>query len=96
MDPEPLTNANWSQITEAIGFLWLFLGSGTAFLGAILLAQAILPSLVISGHTSKRTLKVRPWLYLASLVALTMAGLALVRFIDLAIQVLDSYPRFWI
>lgn len=95
MDPEPLTSFDWDRIRELIIFLWLFLAAVVAFGGAFLLAQAILPSLVKTGHLPARLLRLRPLLYLFSFLALGLAGFLLARALSLT-SVIDSfYPRIW-
>ncbi|MBI4297711.1 MAG: hypothetical protein HY676_04190 [Chloroflexi bacterium] len=54
MDPQPLVAQTWDKLSEIVYFLWFFLAAMSAFGGSFLLAHAIIPSLVTTGHISVR------------------------------------------
>jgi ABC-type Na+ efflux pump permease subunit len=95
MDLAPITGPGWDDIGSFINLLWLFLASVLLLGGSFLLAQAVLPSLVSTGHLPSKALKLRPILYVFSLLFLGLAGFFLARAISQVPTILEFYPRFW-
>ena len=93
MTPEPLVHSFWDDVNRAVLLLALLHLSVVAFAGSILLARAIIPSLVYTGHASERVGRLQPVVY--ALAAL--AGLAVVTVAFLWISSLgfltDIYDR---
>ncbi|MSQ40481.1 MAG: hypothetical protein EXR55_02235 [Dehalococcoidia bacterium] len=50
MDPNFITSDLWRSLTSNLMLLWGFAGSVILFAGSLLLAIAVIPSLVGSGH----------------------------------------------
>jgi hypothetical protein len=97
MDPQPLSSADWLQLSRLLIYLFLFTGLGlTAALG-FLLGHAVIPSLVQS-HDAPASLGAMRWIaYPLSAAALVLTLYALVRALSLAGDVMQRvYPRFWI
>lgn len=95
MDPRHLDSIDWNQIYQAIFLTALFALSGIAFLGCLLLAQAIVPSLVATGHMRPTLGRVRLFFYPVAIAALSIALWALFQAVGLIKDILDFYPRFW-
>lgn len=74
MTPEPLVQSFWDDLNRALLLLALLHLSVVAFAGLILLARAIIPSLVYTGHASERVGRLQPVVYGAA----ALAGLAVV------------------
>ena len=97
MDPQPLSSADWIQISRLLNYLFLFTGLALAAALALLMSHAIIPSLVQS-HDAPTGLSTLRWIaYPLSAVALILALYALARGLMLASEVMQRvYPRFWI
>ena len=50
MDPSFINHDLWGRLTDNLMLLWGFLGSVILFAGSLLMAIAVIPSLVASGH----------------------------------------------
>ena len=95
MDPRPLTPEQWEQVRSLLTYLvagtGLALNAGLAYL----LAQAVIPSLVLSAEASPNILVYRRVLLPVFWLSLGLTLYALARAMALAVQVLlDFYPRF--
>ena len=95
-DPQFLDSEIWAGIGEFLTWLGLFtlfvIGSGLNFL----LAHAVVPSLVTTGHLPKKVEKSRVVFYLVSLVAFVGAIWFVVRLLVTGEVISDIYDRFWI
>lgn len=93
MTPEPLVQSYWDDVNRAVLLLALLHLSVVAFAGSILLARAIIPSLVYTGHASERVGRLQPVFYAAA----ALAGLAVITIAFLWISNLgfltDIYDR---
>lgn len=100
MDPSFITSAEWSQVGTLLKFLWGFLLFVVAFALTMLLAHALLPSLLSSGHVPDelidRVRKGRPLLYLLGLTALVIAALFMVAVVSQSDVLGRLYARLWI
>jgi hypothetical protein len=67
--PELLNNDFWTDLNQALLYLALLHLSVVAFAGSILLARAIVPSLVYTGHASESALRLRPVFYVLAAAA---------------------------
>jgi len=96
MDPEYITSADWRDIGNFLTYIWLILLFNIGFGFNFLMAHAIIPSLVSSGHLPQRLDKARRVFYGGAFVALALvvfvASRALVegRFIE------NIWSRSWI
>ena len=95
LDPDYITKADWEQI----GDLLLYLGAvpilviGFAF--SLLLARAIIPSLVDSGHLSRQIYQMRLVCYGASAVSFSLLVWVAVNLLDL-VKVLENFYHRWL
>jgi len=95
MDPQVVTSADWAQLWDLIHFMWLTLLFVAGFAGNLLLALAILPSQVRTGHLPAGVLRLRPLLFLMALVALAGAGISLGVAVSQAGVVGRIYPKWF-
>ena len=96
MDPEFLTNEHWSGISAMLRFLgafWFFI-IGCAL--TLLIAHAIVPSLVSTGQLPKSVARVRPVLYLGALGILSFALIFLTLTVINGDVIKDIWERWWI
>ncbi len=96
MDPAFVTNDIWHDISGMLRFLWVYVLFIIGFAFNLLIAHAIIPSLVGSGQVSERIEKLRPAFYLASAVLLVFALAALVTSLLQVDVVADVLNRWWI
>ena len=96
MDPEFVTHADWSGLGGLLRFLWLFSISLITFALSVLLAQAIVPSLVASNHLPQGILRVRPVVLAGAMSALVLAVIMLTIVIIRTEVITDFYEKWWI
>ncbi|MBI4200183.1 MAG: hypothetical protein HY535_06900 [Chloroflexi bacterium] len=92
MDPKPIVEiAIWHDISTALRFLWAYWFVIIGFAFNMLIAHAIIPSLVASGQLSPRVARLRPLFYLGALGILAVALLSLL----LSMLQIGAIGRFW-
>lgn len=96
MDPEVITTAIWADISWVLRFLWLFWLFIIGFALHMLLAHALIPSLVSSGQLPESFGRVRPMIYLGGLGALFLAIIFLVVSISGMGFINNFWTRWWI
>ena len=96
MDPEFLTHADWSGLGGLLRFLWFFSASVVAFALNMLLAQAIVPSLVASNHLPQGMLRVRRMFLAVAMSALVLAVIMLVIVVMRLSVIAGFYEKWWI
>jgi hypothetical protein len=96
MTPECLTASEWNNLASLLNTIWLFAPSLIAFALSLLLAHAIIPSLVTSGDLPPAMTRARPLLYLTSLAAFALAFYMAARIIDQGPAIEAIFPRFLI
>ena len=100
MDPSRFTFVNWSDTSSILLFIWLFVISVIGFASALLLAHAVIPSLLTSGHVPEgmRSLvaKQRLPLYLLAILMLGVVAFWLSAATDAAHELRRFWPRDWI
>ena len=96
MDPQYITSADWRDIGNLLTFIWLILVFNIGFGFNILMAHAIIPSLISSGHLPQRVNKARRLFYAGALGAISMTAFAIGRaFVEG--QFLEGiWSRLWI
>jgi len=72
MDPEYITSADWQRIGDLLHFFWFFVICSIGFGFNFLLAHAIIPSLVASGHIPQGVNGTRKFFYIGAIGALTL------------------------
>ncbi|MBI2855552.1 MAG: hypothetical protein HYX93_01745 [Chloroflexi bacterium] len=96
MDPEYITSADWREIGNLLTFLWLFLFFAIGFGFNFLMAHAIIPSLIITGHLPERFTRIRRFFYTSAVAALVGVGIVLGRAAVEAHLIEDFWKRWWI
>jgi hypothetical protein len=93
--PALLDQVIWDDLEQALLFLALLHLTVITFAGSILLARAVVPSLVYTGHAPERAARLRPVFYgLAALAGLGVVALAVLWINSLEI-VYDIYGHDW-
>jgi uncharacterized membrane protein len=95
-DPQFITAAAWAEVGDFLTALIVFAVLVIGFAGNLLVAHALIPSLVASEHISSRANRIRPVFYLASLVLFVGAITFLTITSGLAGVIGDIYDRWWI
>ncbi|GBD11271.1 hypothetical protein HRbin23_00926 [bacterium HR23] len=94
MDPIALTAEQWAQVKALLHILWLlpFFAAGLALL--LMLALAIIPSLVGTRHLPAETTRVRGLFLLVSLAAVAGIAIVFARVIAVRDILVAVYPKF--
>jgi hypothetical protein len=95
-DPNVLTSADWTNIHNWLTLLWIFFPLIITFAFSMMIAHAIIPSAVMTGHLPPSASYLRIPLTIIGLLALAAA---LVFFISSAFLLPEAlriiYPRFF-
>jgi len=96
MTPAVVTAEQWQQIHQTLIWFWAFLGFIVVFAANMLVAYAIIPSLVSTRDLPAKVAAIRPVLFALAAIFLIAAVFAFVNVIN-GIQVLyEIWPRRWI
>lgn len=96
MTPQPLAEPEWSQLYDAILWLVLIHGSVVLFVGSILVARAMLPSLTDTNDIPARAAKLIPLFYLSAVAGFISIIFCTIMFFDSASVVTEIYDRTWV
>ena len=100
MDPKALIDVNWSDTGSILLFIWMFVIAVVGFASFMLMAHAIIPSLLASGHIPEglRNIarKQRFPMYLSAIVMLGVISFWLAMATDAAHEIRRFWPRDWI
>lgn len=96
MDPEFISREHWADISTVLRFLWLYWLFIIGFATNMLLAHALIPSLITSGQLPASVGRVRPLLYLGALGILAIAVLFFVLTAVNAGVIGRLWERWWI
>lgn len=96
MHAEVATADQWTQINSGLIWFWAFAACVVVFAGNLLLAHAMIPSLVSTRQLPERVMRVRPVLYVVSLVFLVGAILSLANIVNGLSVLFDLYQKVWI
>lgn len=96
MDPQYITSSDWADTGQVLTFIWLLLIFAIGFGFNFLMAHAIIPSLVGSGHLPERFAKTRRVFYVGALLAMSLVIFALVNIASKAQFLKDIWDRSWI
>jgi hypothetical protein len=95
MDPRPLGAEQWSLIAILMPHLVLFLGMMINTVGSIMLAHAVIPSMIESGDAPPRVGAFRFVLYPIFLLSAVITGVAFGRAVVLSATLMQqAFPRF--
>ncbi|MDW7981909.1 MAG: hypothetical protein RMH81_03725 [Thermomicrobium sp.] len=96
MTPANVTAEQWQQIQHTLVWFWAFLGLIVAFAANMLVAYAIIPSLISTRDLPAKVGAIRPVLFALAAVFFLAALYAFVNIVN-GIQVLyDIWPHRWI
>lgn len=96
MDPEYINSDIWRSTGDILTFIWILFFAAVGFGFNFLMAHAIIPSLIGSGHLPARLQKARPLFYGGAALALALVVFALNRTFVNAGFIEDFWPRWWI
>lgn len=96
MQPLPLDNELWSQIYDAMQWLVLLHLAVVLFAGSILMARAIIPSLIDTEDIPDRAGRLIPLFYASALVGFVGIIIFATLFLSDAGVVTDIYDRTWV
>ena len=96
MDPNFITASDWIEIGRVLTFLFAVPGSVILFAFPLLIARAIIPSLVGTGHLPAIVLRLRIPLHLMSAVALVILIWVFFNLLTGSEIIGEVYPRWWI
>ena len=96
MDPVYINSDLWGSTGNILTYIWILFFSAVGFGFNFLMAHAIIPSLIGSGHLPARLQKARPLFYGGAALALALVIFALNRAAANAGFLEDIYPRWWI
>ena len=95
-DPTAIGSIEWSEIGRLLHNLWFYLGLIFAFAVTSLIAHAIIPSLVSTGHLPRNANLLRFSLTIAALGILGGALTLLAYTVGVARLIEVFYDRYWI
>jgi len=95
MDPGFITSADWQAVANLLHFFWFILicAIGTGF--NFLLAHAIIPSLVGTGHIPQRVDNSRRFFYAGALGSFSLMLFCLFRALSEVRILGEFWGRFW-
>lgn len=96
MDPGYITTQIWSDLSVVLRFLWLWVLFIVIFAGNMLVAHALIPSLVASEHISPRMNRLRLFFYAGAAIGLIGAIAMISVAAGWATVIADFYSRWWI
>ena len=91
MDPAGLANYEWTEIANLLTSMWILVGLVMSFAGSMLIAHALIPSLVASYHLPAPIQQTRPLFYGMAIVFFGSALFFVIQIIGLA----GVLERFW-
>lgn len=96
IDPQSLTSADWDQVQTTLVYLWVLWLAVIAMALSLLVAHAIIPSLVTTGHVGASVERVRPVFYAAAVAAAAIALFAFYGFLTESEVLRTIYTKVWI
>ena len=93
-DPKALDANSWHNIHLFLRWFWIYLPVLVTFALTMLIAYAIIPSLVITGHLPPSTQRLQIPLTVFAFVVLVAAVILMVLVITNALNVQHVYDRF--
>jgi len=96
MDPNFISSSNWSQISEMVGFLWRLPLFAIGFGFSLLLARAIIPSLLATRQVPERIGRLAPVLTAFSFICFGLLLWTLYSLVDSSGVLEKVYSRWWI
>ncbi len=95
-DPKALTGAEWNNIHMFLQWFWIYLPIVVTFAITMLMAHAIIPSLVNTGQLPESTQRLRMLLTAFAALVFVAGVIILVLGINATLDVRQVWPRFLI
>jgi hypothetical protein len=96
VDPEPLLNAQWSELGNLLTNIWIMVIFIVFFALNMLIANNWLTSLTETRHIPPSLRRLRPGFYVVSIASFGCAMYFLSRAVDHAGVLRDFWPNYWI
>ena len=96
MDPTPITSAQWAQIGLMLTNLWIVVAFVFSASATLLLAHAIIPSLVITSHLPESFSRLRVVFYLLGFLSILAGAFFMWKVIGYSEVISTFYPDYWI
>ena len=97
MDPNFIGTGEWSRVFDVVHLLWAVPVLMTGFAFFLLLGQAVVPSLVLTGHLAPGHARLlRGAVLSVSVVSLVLLVWVAVSIADRVDIIREIYPRWWI
>lgn len=96
MEPAPMGIAEWSQVGNALAWLWAVVIFVILFAANMIVGHNLIPSFVASRHIPQSWQRVRVAFYAAAVICFAIAVVSAARAIDQAGVLQKVWPNFWI
>lgn len=100
MDPSQLSHVNWSDTGSILHFIWLIVIFVILFAAVMVMAHAVMPSLLASGHVPEGlrnfVRKQRAPMYLTAIALLGVVAFWFYKATNAAHEIRLIWPRDWI
>jgi magnesium-transporting ATPase (P-type) len=96
IDPEAINSLLWSQIGDWLHWFWAYAFCIVILAFTFLIAHAIIPSLVSSGHLPRSFMNIRRPMYIGVFIFMGLAMLFLTWTVNNTYLLEKLYNRFWI
>jgi hypothetical protein len=96
MDPEYINSTDWREIGNLLHFFWFVLIFAIGFGFNFLVAHAVIPSLIGTGHLPQRINSARRVFYAGAFGALALVLFYLSRIVGEAHILKGFWERWWI
>ena len=96
MDPAPLVNNQWTEITKLLVNLWIMVGLIVIVASNMLVGHIFIPSLIASQHIPDVARKARPAFYALAVLFFAATVYVFFQVIDLSDVIGTIYDDYWI
>lgn len=96
MDPTPITSAQWTEIGLMLTNLWIVVAFVFSAAATLLLAHAIIPSLVITSHLPQSFSKLRVVFYSFGFLSILAGAFFMWKVIGYSDVISTFWPEYWI
>jgi len=93
VDPRTISGADWPGIEALVLFLWIVVVFNVTLAFFMLLAHAVVPSLIATAHIPRGLRNIRPVLTIGALVAFAGTAYALLNWLGVLGVLYDIYPK---
>lgn len=93
IDPHTIAGADWPDIEALVRFLWMIAIFNVVLAFCMLLAHAVVPSLINTVQIPRGLRSIRPFLTIGALVAFAGTTFALLSWVGTLDVIYDIYPK---